>query len=293
MGIKIEKGYIHALIAVCIWTGFILVSRAGGISMLLPTDIMAIRYLTCASVLLPIWFFKYRFNILNPKLIMCSLIGGLAYALCAFKGFELAPASHAAILLPGLMPLFIIVLSYFINGEKHHSFKWWGVLIITLGIGSLFGGEFKENGLASGGYGWLIAASVFWSIFSVLVSRWKISPWEATVGLAVITCLFYLPVYILWLPKYISIAVLPDIWKDVVLQIFYQGILATIIQMIFYVKAVQSIGPSSMGTMMAMVPILAGLSACVIFSEPLSISLMTGLVLVSSGAWISNLRGKI
>jgi drug/metabolite transporter (DMT)-like permease len=265
----------------------------GGLSELLAFDVIAIRYATCAAILLPIWWFKFRFKLFTPRLIICSLVGGLAYALCAFSGFQLASASHAAILLPGMMPLFIIVLSFLINKESHGLQKWLGIGIITLGIIILFAGELgvfngtiNVNMTTLLGDGWLVAAAFFWALFSVLIKRWQITPWQVTVSLALLTGLFYLPVYIAFLPKAISNAG----WEDILLQAFYQGIMATIVQMIFYVKAVQNIGPSNMGAVMSIVPVISGLAAIVIFNEPISEALIIGLVLVSLGAWLAHSR---
>jgi drug/metabolite transporter (DMT)-like permease len=288
-----QQGYGFAFAAALIWAGFILVSRMGGLSELLAFDVIAIRYATCAAILLPIWWFKFRFKLFTPRLIICSLVGGLAYALCAFSGFQLASASHAAILLPGMMPLFIIVLSFLINKESHGLQKWLGIGIITLGIIMLFAGELgvfngtiNVNMTTLLGDGWLVAAAFFWALFSVLIKRWQITPWQVTVSLALLTGLFYLPVYIAFLPKAISNAG----WEDILLQAFYQGIMATIVQMIFYVKAVQNIGPSNMGAVMSIVPVISGLAAIVIFNEPISEALIIGLVLVSLGAWLAHSR---
>lgn len=286
-------GYGFAIAAALIWAGFILVSKLGGMSELLAFDVIAIRYMTCAAILLPIWWFKFRFKLFTPRLVTCSLVGGLAYALCAFSGFQLASASHAAILLPGMMPLFIIVLSFLINKESHGLQKWLGIVVITLGIIVLFAGElgvFKGainfNITTLLGDSWLVAAAFCWAVFSVLIKRWQITPWQVTVSLALLTCLFYLPVYLVFLPKALSQAS----WTDILLQAFYQGIMATIIQMIFYVKAVQKIGPSEMGAVMSIVPVISGVAAIVIFNEPISEELVVGLVLVSLGAWLAHSR---
>ncbi|NRA85101.1 MAG: DMT family transporter [Gammaproteobacteria bacterium] len=278
-----QKGYLYALAAALIWSGFILISRLGGISELGSFDIIAIRYITCSAILLPIWWFKFRFNLFNPKLIVCSLVGGLAYALCTSQGFQLVAASHAAMLLPGLMPLFIIVLSYLINGERHSIEKWLGITVITLGILTLLWPMLNNPQDFSLGHLYLIGGAWCWAVFSVLIKRWGITPWHATVSLAVITCVIYLPFYVAFLPKNISMILLPDI----VVQAFYQGFMATIVQMIFYVRAVQSIGPSSMGAMMAVVPLLSGVSAIFIFNEVASLALISGLILVSIGAWLA------
>jgi drug/metabolite transporter (DMT)-like permease len=292
-------GYSFALAAAFIWAGFIIVSKMGGMSELLAFDVIVIRYITCATILLPIWWFKFRFNLFTPRLIICSVIGGLAYALCAFSGFQLASASHAAILLPGMMPLFIIVLSFLINKESHGLQRWLGIAVITLGILVLFMGELDllsgsdgMSGLADLNFttllgdGWLVAAAFLWALFSVLIKRWQITPWQVTVSLALLTCLFYLPIYLAFLPKALSQAN----WMDILLQAFYQGVMATIIQMILYVKAVQKIGPTEMGAVMSIVPVISGVAAIVIFNEPISEVLIMGLVLVSLGSWLAHSR---
>ena len=282
------KGYLCALAAVFIWSGFILVSRLGGISPLTAYDIIAIRYVSCASLIFPFWLLWKPFNFLQLKLITCSLVGGLGYALFAFNGFKTAPASHAAVLLPGLLPLSIALISTLINKEQHSVFKWLGILMITFGIITLFWYELQQSAGGVTGHGLLVGAAVCWATFSVLINRWNISPWEATVSLAVITCSVYLPVYVCFLPKTIS----TDLWPAIAIQVFYQGFMATIVQMLLYVRAVQLIGASNMGSMMAIVPILAGFSAIYIFDEPLSAALVFALFCVSVGVWVANRNWK-
>ncbi|MCG8316367.1 MAG: DMT family transporter [Pseudomonadales bacterium] len=275
------SGYWFGLIAVSIWTGFILVSRQGGVSPLLANDVIAIRYVTCALVVLPFWWFRYRFNFLEKRFVIASLIGGLTYALCAFRGFQSAPASHAAVLLPGTLPVLTFILAVLLNGERPAAIKWVGVGIISSGIGALIWTEIAVADQFNEGHGWFIGAALCWSLFTILVKRWNISPWQATVSLAVITCIVYLPAYLAWLPKNIQAAS----YSDILLQAFYQGILATIIQMLCYVRAVKTIGPSTMGSLMALVPLMAGLLAIPIFNEALSIGLVLGILGVSVGSW--------
>ena len=165
--------------------------------------------------------------------------------------------------------------------------KWLGVALITLGVGGLFAQSLSAHGTYIQGDLCLLAGSFCWGLFSVLIKRWQISPWEATVSLAIITSLIYLPIYVLFLPMTLSV----DLWSDIVVQAFYQGFLATIIQMIFYVRAVQLIGPSSMGALMAIVPVLSGVAALFVFQEPVTFALCTAFVLVSLGAWCAS--GKL
>ena len=76
--------------------------------------------------------------------------------------------------------------------------------------------------------------------------------------------------------------------NEIAIQSFYQGFMATIVQMLLYVRAVQLIGAANMGSMMAIVPILAGFTAIPVFNEVLNEELIISLLLVSLGVWIAN-----
>jgi len=301
---NLGSGYLYALSAVLIWSGFILVSRLGGISELSSYDVIAIRYASCSFLLLPVLLFSYInktkhfFNLFSPKFIIVSLIGGLAYALCTFKGFQMTSASHAAILLPGLLPLFITLLSVTINRgsnkEQTDKLKWVGISIITLGIAILFYQQIYQSSVFSIGHIYLISGAFFWALFSVLIKYWQITPWQATVSLAMITSIIYLPLYISLVPNnlltiaFSKASLFNRLFTDILIQAFYQGVMAMIVQMIFYVRAIQIIGPTSMGSMMAIVPIVSGVSALFIFDEAVTAELIIALSLVSLGTWIAH-----
>jgi len=117
-----------------------------------------------------------------------------------------------------------------------------------------------------------------------LVRRWQVSPWDATLGVALVSAALYLPIYLLWLPKNLAAASL----STIALQAAYQGILAVIVAMMFFMRAVAILGPTKVGTLMALIPAVAGTAAAPLLGEPLSPWLVTGLVLVSLGAWVGS-----
>jgi len=281
------KGYIFGLAAVIIWSGFILISRQGGLSELNHYDMIALRYGTCAMVLLPFWWFRQRFNLLEPKYWCVALVGGVGYALCTFQGFQLAPASHGALLLPGSMPLFIFLLAIFVGQTYFTVQKGMGILLITLGIVALFWQQLMSTNVQSDiikGDALFLLGALCWGVFSILIKHWNIPPWHAVISMAVLTSVMYLPMYFLFAPKNIAITNI----STIALQMVYQGIFASIIQLYFYVRAVEILGASGMGSLMALVPLISGIAAIFIFSEAVSFSLVLGLCLVAIGAWVTH-----
>ncbi|EAT13209.1 DMT family transporter [Bermanella marisrubri] len=283
------KGYVFGLTAVLIWSGFVLASRQGGLSELNHFDVIALRYGTCALLLLPLWWFKYRFNVFQTKYIAIALVGGLAYALCTFQGFQLAPASHGALLLPGTMPLFIFILAVIVGQIRVEAIKLFGIVLISSGVALLFTQQLMmdgdNNSVLKGDVLFLLGA-LCWGVFSILIKHWNIPPWHAVISLALLTCLVYLPWYVMFSPKNIDVAGA----NSILLQMFYQGFLATIVQLYFYGRAVAVLGASGMGSLMALVPVIAGVSAIFVFDEPVTLYLIVGLCVVTIGAWLTQLE---
>ncbi len=259
----------------------------GGISDLQSGDIVALRYLVSSLILAPLWF-RYRFNLFNQKLVALSLTGGLAYSLTVYKGFELVPGSHAAILLPGLLPLLMTFLAVVINKEVCNTARTIGLLVISTGMALLLLQSETITTANLEGYLWIAAAAFCWSVFSVLLRRWNISAWQATVSLSFFTCMFYLPYHLFTLTSREFAVAGSSLWPQLLLQGFYQGVLASIVQMLLFVKAVEKIGAANMGAMMGLVPVMAGTASIFIFSEPVTLILVFGLLLVSTGTVISS-----
>ncbi|NLQ18558.1 DMT family transporter [Marinomonas sp. M1K-6] len=277
-------GLGYALAAVAIWTGFILVSKAGALAALALPDMMMVRFGT-AFVLFSPFIWQHRKTILQWRMFALGSIGGLAYALSVFNGFQHAPATHAALLLPGLMPIMIAVFAYFLANERHTAASWIGILISSLGILALL----IETLLSSASY-WqgdlsFVLACVFWGMFTVLLRRWKFAPWQATLGIIAVTSLLFTPVYVLFLPHHLGEAS----WEMIGLQAFYQGVMATTVQMVCYGRAVHILGATKMGGLMALVPVFASVLAVPLFGEQWTLGLIIALILIIIGTLIGNL----
>jgi len=283
----LRKGYLLALCVVTIWTGFILVSRMGGISTLTAYDTIALRYMVASAILLPFWLY-HRHNLWDWRKLMLSLSGALVYSLFIFIGFKHAPANHAAVLLPGFMPFAITAIAWVVLKEVPSRQRRIGLTCIAFGVACIAADTFASSGISIQGDLLLLAGSCCWGMYTVLLRKWSFSPLESTVAITLIAGILYLPVYWLFLPK--ALDVTP--WNTILLQGFYQGFLAPIIQMLIYARAVTLLGPTRLGLAMALIPVTVGLAAVPVLNEPLTHFVMLGLVFVLGGAWLGNRRGR-
>ena len=279
-------GYLAALATVVIWAGFILISRLGGKTGLTGWDIVALRLGTASLVLLPFSLKLPAGTWRDGKLWTLALSGGLTFLVLVYAGLKLAPAAHGGILMPGMQPFLVTAMAWWILGARPPRQRVLALVPIALGmlcvaIPSVLGTHGGPSTLL--GDVLLLSASLTWAVYSVLVKKWAYDGWLLTRFVALASCLVFMPVYLLFLPKGLDQVPM----SMLVLQALYQGIGPTILAMVLFLKAVTILGAERTGALVALVPVMAGLGAVPLLDEPLTAWLVAGLVLVSSGAFLA------
>ena len=282
---QLVQGYLAAIATLLMWSAFSLVSRLGGKSVLTAYDIYALRVITAAVVLLP---FIHR---LPPnawrdgRLWLLTTLCSLLYCPLVYSGFKYAPAAHVGILLAGLQPFLISMVLWVMTGKRPHRRRTAGLVLITGGVVCAsvpyFGGWSPTEAF---GDLLIFLGSVCLAIYSVLASRWGYPVWGLTCAIAFGSLVAYLPIYFFFLPKELSAAPL----SAIITQGAYQGIFATILAMLTYLKAISTLGAERCAPLLALVPIVIGLAAVPLLDEPLTGWLLAGLALVSLGAIVAS-----
>jgi len=277
-----KSGYFFVAGAVLIWSGFVLVSRMGGTSVLNAFDITALRFSGATLILLPVWWFWKRVPLFNKTVLSLALTGGIGYSTTVYFAFKHAPAAHGAVLISGLLPFFVPLMAFVLLKEPLRRILRLALPIIALGMICLGVDIFSRSENTLPGDVLLIMSSLIWALYTILAKRSGLGAWETAIGSALLAALMYLPIYLLFLPKAIMLA--PA--KDIALQGIYQGVVVAVIAMLFYMAAMTRLGPARTGACMALVPAIAGISASLILGEALSTWLISGLLLTSTGAWL-------
>jgi drug/metabolite transporter (DMT)-like permease len=280
------QGYLAALATVVIWAGFILISRLGGKTALTGWDIVALRLGTASLVLLPFSLRLPEGTWRSPRLWTMAAVGGLLFLVLVYAGFKRAPAAHGGILLPGMQPFLVTALAWLLLGARPSRLRLLSLIPIALGVAcvavpQLIGAHDGPSTLV--GDALILGGSIAWATYSVLVKKWQFDAWLLTRFVALASALVYLPVYALLLPKGVDAVPM----SMLLLQGLYQGLGPTIIAMLLFLRAVAILGAERTGTLVALVPVIAGLGAVPLLGEPLTIWLVAGLALVSGGALLS------
>ena len=179
-----RAGLIAVFFTICIWAGFILVSRHGGKSVLTGWDVTALRFGVGALIAL---FFLPRVALPPYKVILLfSMFGGVGYAIAVYVAFRLAPAAHAAVLLPGALPFSTAVIAWLWLRQKPSPSQRIALMLVFVGI-ALTAADTLSHGAHLTGmqmFGDLLflCGSSFWAVFTLLLRRYPVPPLTAAVS---------------------------------------------------------------------------------------------------------------
>jgi drug/metabolite transporter (DMT)-like permease len=277
-----RAGLIAAFFTICIWTGFILVSRYGGKGVLTGWDVTALRFGVGALIAL---IFLPRVTLPPYKVILLfSVFGGIGYSVVVYAGFRMAPAAHAAVLLPGALPFATAVIAWLWLRQKPSAPQRIALMLVFIGIALTAADTFSHGAHLTGmqifGDLLFLCGSSSWAVFTLLLRRYPMEPLTAAVTTTLGSAILYLPVWWLFLPSTLGQAPLAEI----AMQAAYQGVLVVFVAMMLYTFAARRLGAQTVTLLMAIVPGVSALAAVPVLGEPLSLLTMAGLGAVTMGA---------
>lgn len=284
-----EAGYCFAAITLLIWSSFPVVSKLGGSGGLTIYDITALRVGLAALALAPWWVPR----LLNPvqrrlkwyQTLTFSLLAGIAYPLLAFGGVQFAPASHGAVLVVGMLPLFTSVLAHVLLNELPSRVRMLSLGLILAGVAMIFVSQIARTGFSQvilKGDLILLCASLVWALFTVLLRVWKVRAFDVTLGAVAVAFLLYLPIYLLALPKGILEAPI----QQTAIQALFQGLVVPCVAMFTYAKSTELLGSTKVVVMLSATPVVGTLLSVAFLSEHLYPVVALGAMIVFVGAMI-------
>jgi drug/metabolite transporter (DMT)-like permease len=289
-----------AISVLLIWTSFILIARVSAKGHLSPFDIAFVRFAFSGLIALPVVFLRGGWLLHqlapNPRLALqraAALVvtAGIGYCSLAYSGFFFAPVSHAAVLLPGSLPLYTAVFAALLLGERFRRARLIGLAAIVAG-NLLIGGTSLLQALG-GDHTWkgdvlFIGASVSWALYSVLCRRWHLDAVPATCAIAIGCLASYVPLFALaaatgLVPTQLTSAP----WSEIAFQAIYQGGFSMLLAGVAFTQVVKTFGPVRTTMITALVPVLATLSAVPLLGEPMTPIGGVGLACVTLGLLIA------
>jgi drug/metabolite transporter (DMT)-like permease len=292
------SGYLFALSATAIWSGNFIVAR--GLSDAIPPLSLAFfRWLTAVLVFAP---FAVRGLVREWPAIRQHLVylGITAFiGITCFNTF-IYIAGHTTTamnlsLIAITFPVFIMVFSKILYQESLSFKKGIGVVLVLTGVVFLVTrGDVTTLVDISFAIGdvWMLAASVFFAIYSLLLKR---KPSDISVYTLQFTCflmglLFLLPLFV-WEQgqlaaqgNYLNHTTVP--------AILYVGIFASLCAFVLWNQAIVTLGPSRSGMIYYTLPLFSGLLGYLFLDEAIGMVHFFSMVLIFSGIVITNQEGQ-
>jgi len=279
-------GCALALVAVAIWSGWLVITRVAVTSTFSAEDLAALRFGSAGLILLPVvWKRGFALDRLGWRgLALIATCAGAPYVLLVSHGLRLATAAEAGVLVPGTIPLFVALISSFTLHERIGGMGRIGLGLIAAGVVLIvLPAVLEAAAWQLAGYAVCLLSAVMWAAYTIEARRSGIDALHATAIITVISGAVFLPVY----------ALLPEQglwhagWTDVVVQLVYQGPLTGIIALLTYNRAITILGATRASAFTALLPLSALVLAIPVVGEWPTAGNALGAVLAGLGVLLA------
>jgi drug/metabolite transporter (DMT)-like permease len=281
------KGALFGFAAATIWASWSAMTRLAVTTGLDAWDIPALRFGVAGLLLLPV---VIRRGLARDRLGWLGLGGiiigqGAPYALAAAVGLRFAPAYDQGALNPGCMPLFVALIAATILGEKPSRAQRLGLFLILSGALIIIVWRGSAWSISrSFGDVLFLAAAFLTAGFTVIMRHAKLDPIHAAALVSTGSFVIYVPVY--FVIQGFRLAEVP--LADLTFQMIFQGIVVSIIALVFYGRAVGILGASGGSAFGALVPALSAVLAIPLLGEWPATSGWIGIGLISAGVYLAS-----
>ncbi len=297
--ISTQRVYILLVLCVLFWSGNFILGR------FVNTEIQALelaffRWVFVIVLSFPILFFidiKKVLKIVKENLLFLSFLSFLGITLfntVLYIALETTTATNA-LLINSIIPILILVLSFFILKSNITKRQTLGIVLSTIGVIFLvLKGNFLNilNITFTKGDFWVIVSSIVWASYSVIV-KFKpknLSHMELFLVIVYLGFIFLIPWYLFQgysLEQ--EIRVLKDNWYF----FLYVSLFASLLSFYFWHIGIDTISAEKTGQFTHLMPIFGSILAYIFLGETLEFYHIIGAVFIAVGIYLSLFAKKI
>jgi drug/metabolite transporter (DMT)-like permease len=281
-------GWLCAGLLLLVWASFHLVSRFIVRDGLTPWDVAMLRYAGAFACVLPLLALHGRPRIAPRRLPAILVFAGFGFPLCAYAGYQLAPAAHGATVMAAGLPAVTALLGAALGLLRLTARRAAGLGIITLGsvllawtTSDAWVGAWRGDLL-------FLAAVSSWAVYTLLVQRWALPALDTTIAIGLTAAPIFLPIWWFLLPSGLAEAS----WTVILTQAAFQGAGASVLAGILYTRSVAALGATATTMIGAAVPALVALTAWPLLGEVLAPVGILAVLLVSGGMLVGMGRAR-
>jgi len=213
--------------------------------------------------------------------LVMSVLSGPPQAMIAYTGFMLVPLGHGTTIQPACAALAGLILATLVLGEHPTGQRIIGGATIIAGL-LVFGAE-SITTIGSHGVGGdllFATAGLFWATFGILLRSWRVSGTRAVAAVGALSVVVFAPLHALFVGYD---GILRMSLAENMLQVVVQGILAGVLPIFLFARAVILLGAGRTATFPALVPGFSMIIGYLALGVVPSIAQVIGLVIVVIG----------
>lgn len=288
-----QKVYTLLLLCVLFWSGNFVLGRFVSTE-ITPAELAFFRWFFTIIITIPILFFVdikkillvFRKNFMILSLL--SLLGITFFNTFLYIALQTTTATNA-LLINSVIPILILVLSFFILKSKITIIQVFGIVLSTFGVIFLIlKGDILNivNLVFTKGDLWVIASSISWALYSTIV---KLKPKELNhielfIIIVYVGFIFLLPYYLMqgFTLEY-EINQIKNNWHFFLYVSFFTSILSYY----FWHIGIDTIGAEKTGQFTHLMPIFGSILAFIFLGEILETFHLIGAIFIATGIYLS------
>ncbi|WP_299396737.1 DMT family transporter [Pelagibius sp.] len=277
---QLPMAVLYGLAAAVIWGAWPVVSALGIRQSLGVADLAVLRFAVAGLILLPLVLRHGSGGLGWGRAAVLALCAGTPYVLASAGGLAYAPAGQGGIITPSCMLVFSTLGGWLLLGDRPSRQRWLGLALILAGV-ALIGSQALLSYQPGQWKGHLLfaAGGLLWASYTVALRAWRADPLQATALVAVLSLVFTLPLYALFAEPRLLIAPAGELLGQAV----FQGLLAAILALVCYSRAVAILGAGRGAVFATLVPAIAVLLAYPLLGEVPATTDLAGAALVTAG----------
>jgi drug/metabolite transporter (DMT)-like permease len=274
----VYRAYLAAIIVVCIWSGWITLSRMVVQTALSPYDITLLRFGTAAVLTLP-FSLTYDWRSVKWNQILLVALGcGFPYTMLSFIGLKTIKAANAGVLVNGMLPVIGLFFTLFWFKEKVSKIKYLAIFILLIANLIMMNISTNPTPIYLLGIGSLLSAAVAFSTYMAATRRWGYGMKDVIAFVPIVNAVLFLPLWFCFPSQILQTPV-----QDILIQMIYQGLIVSVLALVLITYAVSKLGSGTMSVFLSYVPAVTAILAFIFLHESLSIQEQLGIVLCSIG----------
>lgn len=283
------SAYLAAALAVLIWAGYPVATRAGLTGSFAPDELIALRFGVAALVFLPYLALHGRAIERAAWLrgLPRVLFQGAGMGALVICGLQFAPANHQAALGPGVNSAWVALLGFLLFARLPSSRALLGAALCALGVVLLtcWSAVALDARVLAGDLMFL-AASALGALYLLQLRSWRVSAIQGAAIVSVYSACLAVPYLLYSAPGSLA----RHAAADVVWQVFWQGVLIGVVSLVALNHAIARLGAQRASALLALVPVLSALLALAFLGEVPSRAEAAAFLIIAAGVWIGGGR---